>query len=113
MTALFILTSVLAVWFVLLGAGKVLGLPAMTDRAAHVGFTVGGYRVIGLLELASSLGLFVGWRATGVGVAAAAGFLLLLTGAALAHLRAGDRLPALAPVIVSAALVAGYLVVLL
>ncbi|MER5791489.1 DoxX family protein [Streptomyces sp. NPDC059627] len=113
MIALFVLTSILAVWFVLLGAGKVLGLPAMAERAAHVGFTVGGYRIIGLLELAGVLGLFVGWMVTGVGVAAAAGFLLLLTGAALAHLRAGDRPPALVPVIVSAALVAGYLTVLL
>ncbi|WP_030620365.1 DoxX family protein [Streptomyces fulvoviolaceus] len=113
MTALVILTSVLAVWFTLLGTGKILGLPAMAERAAHAGFTVGAYRVIGVLELAGVISLFTGWAVTGIGVAAATGFLLLLTGAALAHLRAGDRLPALAPAIVSAALVAAYLIVLL
>ncbi|MCI3270673.1 DoxX family protein [Streptomyces cylindrosporus] len=111
--SLTILTLVLAVWFGLLGATKVVAIPAMAERAAHVGFSVGAYRVIGLLELTGVIGLFVGWAVTGVGVAAAAGFLLLLAGAAVAHLRAGDRLLGVAPAVVSAALVAGYLVVLL
>ncbi|MEU4486745.1 DoxX family protein [Streptomyces purpurascens] len=110
--ALVIITSVLAVWFALLGTGKLLGLPAMAERAAHVGFSLGGYRIIGVLELASVIGLFAGWAVTGLGVAAAVGLLLLLTGAALAHLRAGDRLSALAPAIVSAALVVAYVIVL-
>ena len=113
MMPLIIITAVLAVWFGLLGVGKVLGTPAMAERAAHVGFGVGAYRVIGALELIGVIGLFSGWAVTGIGVAAAAGFLLLLAGAALAHLRAGDRLPALAPAVVTAALVAAYLVVLL
>ncbi|MFE5486498.1 DoxX family protein [Streptomyces sp. NPDC056527] len=105
MTALVILTSALALWFTLPATGKLLGTAAMAERAAHVGFTVGGYRVIGALEIAGVVGLFAGWSFTGVGVAAATGFLLLLVGAAVSHLRAGDRLPALVPAIVSAALV--------
>ncbi|MBU6529656.1 DoxX family protein [Streptomyces mayonensis] len=111
--SLTILTLVLAVWFGLMGAAKVLAIPAMAERAGHVGFSVGAYRGIGLLELIGVIGLFAGWAVTGVGIAAAAGFLLLLAGAALAHLRAGDRVLGVAPVVVSAALVAGYLVVLL
>ncbi|WP_200301084.1 DoxX family protein [Streptomyces adelaidensis] len=113
MSVLVVLTAVLALWFTSLGAGKVLGTPSMAERAAHVGVGLGAYRVIGLLELAGVIGLFLGWAVTGIGVAAAVGFLLLLVGAAAAHLRAGDRLPAVAPAFVSAALVVAYLIVLL
>ncbi|MEU6352996.1 DoxX family protein [Streptomyces sp. NPDC047072] len=108
-----ILTCLLALWFTLLSAGKLLGTAQMAERAAHLGFTVGGYRVIGALELAGVLGLFAGWSVTGLGIVAAAGFLLLLAGAVLAHLRAGDRLPAAAPAILSAVLVVAYLIALL
>lgn len=113
MTAFFTLTSLLALFFTLLGAGKLLGTAQMAERAAHVGFTAGGFRVIGALEIAGVVGLFAGWAVTGLGVAAAAGFLLLLVGAVLAHLRAGDKLPAVVPSLVSAALVVAYLVFLL
>ncbi|MFG3289083.1 DoxX family protein [Streptomyces sp. NPDC048179] len=113
MIPLIAITAVLALWFGLLGVGKVLGTSAMAERAAHVGFRIGTYRVIGILEVAGVIGLFIGWAVTGIGVAAAAGFLLLLAGAALAHLRAGDRWPAIAPAIITAALVAAYLVILL
>jgi len=108
-----VLTTVLGLWFTLLGAGKALALPSMAERASHTGFTVGGYRVIGLLELAGVAGLFLGWAVTGIGVAAAVGLLLLLAGAVVTHLRVGDRLAGAAPAMVSAALVAAYLIVLL
>ncbi|MGW0190879.1 DoxX family protein [Streptomyces sp. NPDC003362] len=111
-TLLVVSTCLLGLWFTLLGTGKLLATAQMTERAAHVGFTVGGYRVIGVLELAGVLGLFAGWVVTGLGIAAAAGFLLLLAGAVLAHLRAGDRLPAAAPAILSAVLVVAYLIAL-
>ncbi|MEU6201018.1 DoxX family protein [Streptomyces sp. NPDC047061] len=82
-----------------------------STRATHVGFAVGGYRVIGLRELVGVVGLFASWAVTGLGVAAAC-LLLLLSGAALAHLRAGDRPPALLPAIVWVVPVAAYLIVL-
>ncbi|MGW6909129.1 DoxX family protein [Streptomyces sp. NPDC054940] len=112
MVPLTVLTSLLAVWFAFLGVGKVMGTAAMAERAAHVGFGVGVYRVIGALELAGVIGLILGLTLPALGALAAAGFLLLLAGAVAAHLRAGDRLPAAAPAIVSALVVAAYLIVL-
>ena len=105
-----VLTAVLAVWFSLLGAGKVLGTGAMAERADHVRFSLGAYRAIGFLELAGVMGLLLGLVVPALGAAAAAGFLVLLAGAVAVHLRAGDRLPALAPAILSAVAVAAYLI---
>ncbi|MFI5551937.1 DoxX family protein [Streptomyces sp. NPDC051738] len=113
MVPLTVLTSVLAVWFAFLGVGKAIGAAPMVERAAHVGFGLGVYRVIGALELAGVIGLLLGLMLPALGALAAAGFLLLLTGAVAAHLRAGDRLSAVVPAIVSALVVVGYLIALL
>jgi hypothetical protein len=100
MTATTILAGVLVVAFAAAGAAKLAAVPAMRARAAHVGFSVAAYRRIGLLEILGVLGLLVGALLPVIGVLAAAGLLLLLGGAMIAHLRSGDGPRELAPALV-------------
>ena len=72
----------------------------MRAKAAHVGFSVAAYRRIGLLEILGVLGLLVGALLPAIGALAAAGLLLLLGGAMIAHLRSGDGPRELAPAVV-------------
>ena len=100
MTATTILAGVLVVAFTAAGAAKLAAVPAMRARAAHVGFSVAAYRRIGLLEILGVLGLLVGALLPVLGALAAAGLLLLLGGAMIAHLRSGDGPRELAPALV-------------
>jgi len=100
MTATTILAGVLVVAFAAAGAAKLAAVPAMRARAAHVGFSVAAYRRIGLLEILGVLGLLVGALLPAIGALAAAGLLLLLGGAMIAHLRSGDGPRELAPAVV-------------
>ena len=100
MTATTILAGVLVVAFAAAGAAKLAAVPAMRARAAHVGFSVAAYRRIGLLEILGVLGVLVGALLPVIGVLAAAGLLLLLGGAMIAHLRSGDGPRELAPALV-------------
>ena len=100
MTATTILAGVLVVAFAAAGAAKLAAVPAMRARAAHVGFSVAAYRRIGLLEILGVLGVLVGALLPVIGALAAAGLLLLLGGAMIAHLRSGDGPRELAPALV-------------
>ena len=100
MTATTVLAGVLVVAFAAAGAAKLAAVPAMRARAAHVGFSVAAYRRIGLLEILGVLGLLVGALLPVIGALAAAGLLLLLGGAMIAHLRSGDGPRELLPAIV-------------
>ena len=100
MNATAILAGVLVVAFTALGAAKLAAVPAMRARAAHAGFSVAAYRRIGFLEILGVLGLLVGALLPVIGALAAAGLLLLLGGAMIAHLRSGDGPRELAPALV-------------
>ncbi|MFJ2756412.1 DoxX family protein [Nocardioides sp. NPDC087217] len=105
MIALTILTVALAAVFAALGAAKLLALPAMAQRAAHVGFGVAAYRGIGALEIAGAAGLLLGAVSTLIPVAATIGLLLLLGGATIVHFRAGDGIKEAVPALVLGGLV--------
>ncbi len=81
----------------------------MRARAAHVGFSVAAYRRIGVLEVAGAIGLPLGLVQPLLGALAGVGLLLLLAGAVVAHLRNGDGPREVAPAVVCALLVTGYL----
>jgi hypothetical protein len=108
----FVVAVPVAVVFAALGALKILALPPMRVRAAHLGFSVAGYRAIGALEIAGVAGVLVGVSAPVIGGLAGAGLLILLAGAVVAHLRNGDSPRHLVPAVVAGLLVAAYLVVL-
>jgi len=75
-------------------------VPAMREKAEHVGFSVSAYRRIGSLEVLAVLGLLVGAFVPVIGALAAAGLLMLLGGAVVAHLRNGDGMREIAPALV-------------
>ena len=99
MTATAVLTAILAVPFTAIGAAKLAAVPSMRARAAHVGLSVGAYRVIGALEVAAAAGLVAGLAVPLLRAFAALGLLLLLAGAVVAHLRVKDGLREMAPAI--------------
>jgi hypothetical protein len=104
-----ILAALLIVAFAALGSAKVAAVPAMRARAEHVGFSVTAYRRIGLLEVLAVVGLLVGAFVPVIGALAAAGLLLLLGGAILAHLRNRDGIREIAPAVVLGLVALGYL----
>jgi len=112
MIATTILAAVLVVAFAAAGAAKVAAVPAMRARAAHVGFTVTAYRRIGILEILGVLGLLVGAFVPVIGALAAAGLLLLLGGAVIAHFRSGDSPRELLPAVVLGLTTLAFLILL-
>ena len=108
-----VLAGLLALIFFALGTAKIVAVQPMRVRAAEVGFSTMAYRRIGLLEVASAIGLLLGLVEPLIGALAAAGLLLLLGGAVMTHLRDGDGPRKYAPAVVSGLLVAAYLVALL
>ncbi|MFJ8021440.1 DoxX family protein [Streptomyces sp. NPDC096311] len=106
------LTCLIALIFAALGLAKVLALPKMRELAAEAGFSTAAYRRVGVLELAGAAGVALGPAVPLLGGLAGAGLVLLLVGAAVVHLRKGDPVGRIAPAVVCAALVVGYLVAL-
>ena len=91
------------------GSAKVMGLPRMRKAAAHHRIPWRGYQLIGAAELAAAAGALIGLWWHPLGVAAAAGMVLLLTGALLAHRKAGDTLKEAAPALLALAITIAYL----
>lgn len=92
---------------------KLTGTRQMLDEATHLGIPRTGYIVIGALELAAAAGLLAGLAVPPLGIAAAGGLVLMMTGAVISHLRAGDRAAALAPALGVGLLSAATLALLL
>ena len=103
------LAALIAVAFAVLGASKIRAVPSMQARAAHVGFSVGAYQRIGVLEVAGAAGVLLGFAIPPLGVLAAAGLLLLMVGALGAHLRQHDGIAEMAPALVVTVLLVVYL----
>lgn len=106
------LACLIVLIFALLGVAKIMALGPMPELAAHAGFTIRVYRVIGALELAGAIGVAIGPVLPLFEELAGLGLLMLLAGAVTTHVRKGDQLPKLVPAMVCAALVAWYLVLL-
>ncbi|MVU80681.1 invasion protein [Nocardia sp. ET3-3] len=107
-----VLAGVLAAEFLTFGAAKLLAVPAMRERAGHLGFSTAFYRGIGVLEIAGGSGALIGLARPRVGAAAGIGLGSLMTGAGLAHRRNHDDVAALAPAVGTGLLVGAYLVAL-
>ena len=112
MTPTSILAGLLVVAFAALGSAKLVAVPAMRAKADHVGFSVSAYRRIGLLEVLAVVGLLVGVFVPVIGALAAAGLLMLLGGALVAHLRNGDGIRQVAPAVVLGLVSLSYLLLM-
>ncbi|WP_200304743.1 DoxX family protein [Streptomyces adelaidensis] len=108
-----VLTCLVALGFTAVGVTKILALAPMRVLAAEAGFSVGAYRVIGVLELAGAAGVLLGLAVPLLGALAGTGLLLLMAGAVITHGRKGDGLRGMTPALASAALVACYLATLI
>jgi len=104
-----ILAGLLVIAFSAAGSAKLAAVPAMRARAEHVGFSVAAYRRIGSLEVLAVLGILVGAVIPVIGALAAAGLLMLLGGAVVAHLRNGDGVREIAPAVVLSVVALAFL----
>jgi uncharacterized membrane protein YphA (DoxX/SURF4 family) len=94
-------------------AGKLLGHPRMRRSAEHFGILWPRYRLIGVAELAAAAGVLAGLWWHPLGIAAAAGMILLLLGALITHRRAGDSVEEMAPALIDLAITIAYLAIAL
>jgi hypothetical protein len=94
-----VMSVMLAALFAVLGAAKLLQWRWELADPSRLGYSVRAYRIVGALELAGAAGLVAGlfWRP--LGVAAAFALVLLLIGAVVSHLRAGDGMKQIAPAV--------------
>jgi hypothetical protein len=92
-------------------SAKLLGHPKMQKSAAHFGIPWRHYRLIGVAELAAAAGVLAGLWWHPIGVAAAAGMVVLLTGALATHRRALDSAKEMAPALLTLAITIAYLAV--
>lgn len=100
----------LALLCLLPAVGKLSGRPMMRQSAQHFGVPWRRYRLIGVAELAATAGILAGLRWPPLGVAAAAGMILLLAGAVVMHRRAGDPGREMLPAVVILGVAVAYLV---
>ena len=112
MTPTTILAGLLVVAFAALGSAKLAAVPAMRAKAEHVGLSVLAYRRIGFVEVLAVIGLLIGAFVPVIGALAAAGLLMLLGGAILAHLRNGDGIREIAPAVVLGLVTVSYLLLM-
>jgi uncharacterized membrane protein YphA (DoxX/SURF4 family) len=92
-------------------AGKLLGHPKMRQSAAHFAIPWPRYQLIGAAELAAAAGVLIGLWWHPLGVAAAAGMVLLLLGAVITHRRAADNGKEAASALVALAITLAYLAI--
>ncbi len=104
--------AVVAAGFTIAGAAKLAKSPAMVARARHVGFSTRAYQLIGAAEVAGALGVLAGLRFAPLGYASGAALLHLMAGAAITHLRVGDKAVAAVPAAVFTLATAAYLIAL-
>jgi uncharacterized membrane protein YphA (DoxX/SURF4 family) len=107
------ISLLLAAACLLPAAGKLLGHPKMRQSAEHFGIRWPRYRLIGVAELAAAAGVLAGLSWHPLGIAAAAGMTLLLTGALITHRRAADSGKEMAPALIDLAITIAYLVIAL
>jgi uncharacterized membrane protein YphA (DoxX/SURF4 family) len=109
------LSLLLAAACLLPGSAKLLGHTKMQKSAAHFGIPWRRYRLIGVAEVAAGAGVLagLGWHLHLLGVAAAAGMVVLLIGALITHRRALDSAKEMAPALLALAITLAYLAIAL
>jgi len=105
------LSILLTAAYLVPASAKLLGHPKMQKSAAHFGIPWRHYRLIGVAELAAAAGVLIGLWWHPLGVAAAAGMVLLLIGALITHRRALDSAKEMAPALLTLAITITYLAI--
>jgi DoxX-like family len=85
-----VVSIVLAVSSAASGTAKLVGVKQLLTVRDRLGVPSRVWALIGLLEIAAAVGLVAGTWALPLGIAAAAGLVLLMIGALAAHARVHD-----------------------
>lgn len=101
-----VLTIVLALVFLGAGIPNILGTKTSLQMRDQLQIDAQLYRVVGFLEIAAAAGLLVGLGVPVLGAAAAGGLALLMIGAIVTHIRAGDAKGSLPAVVLFVATMA-------
>lgn len=104
-----IVAGLLAVACLATGGAKLAGASSMRTRAAHLGVPWWTYVVIGGLEVLAAIGLIAGVWLPLLGAAAAAGLVLLMIGAIVMHIHAGEPVRSTLPALIVGLLAAAAL----
>lgn len=105
-----VVTIVVALQFLLSGAGKLAGIKQSIGYRDHLNVSPALWKAIGVLEVAGAAGVLIGLGVAALGIAAGTGLVLLMIGALGYHRRAHDPLPAVTPAIVALVLAAVALI---
>ena len=95
-----IIAIVLAVAFLAAGVAKLRGVPQMRDNLRRIGVSPPLQTVIGVLEVLAFVGLLIGFAQSWLAVVTAVCLVLLMVGAVVFHIRAGDGPQGFAPPLV-------------
>lgn len=98
---------VMALIFTKAGVDMVRDVEPTRATSARLGIDERRFGMIGVLQLLGAVGLLVGLAWWPLGVAAAAGLILLMLGAIVTHVRVGDPAVEVAPALVCLAGAAG------
>ena len=109
-TVTVLVSLVLGLLFLATAAGKLTGHAASVASRDHLAIRPVRWRQIGLLEVAGAVGVLIGLTLRPLGIAAAAGLVLLSLGAIATHLRAGDKPAAALPAFAALGLAAAAVV---
>jgi uncharacterized membrane protein YphA (DoxX/SURF4 family) len=94
------LAIILAVSFVFTGLPMATGQPSSVEQGRHLGFSPRNYRLLGLVQIVGAVALALGLLWEPLAIAAAAGFSLMMIGAVVTHLRAGDPAAKVSPAMI-------------
>ena len=95
-----VVTALLVAMFAFAGFIKVFGVRQSLAIRDHLGIDPTRWRLVGLLELAGATGALVGLVWAPIGIAAAVGLALLVSGAIIFHVRASDSVTDTAPAVI-------------
>ncbi|MGM0878167.1 MAG: DoxX family protein [Bacillota bacterium] len=95
-----ILQGLLVVGFVAFGVMKLTGNAMQVQTFEALGFPLGFMYFVGVCEIAGALGLLVGFWKKKIALLASGGLVLVMAGAAISHLMAGQGMGAAMPALV-------------
>ncbi|GII93198.1 DoxX family protein [Sinosporangium siamense] len=88
--ALVVVSILVALGFVLAGLPKAIGNPAIVKELGRLGVSPGFTRITGTLEVLGGLGTLAGIWIGILGILAPIGLIIVMIGAIVTHVRAGD-----------------------
>ena len=96
-----IVAAAVAVLFLLSGASKLLAHPVSVDARDKLAVPATAWSLLGTAEVVGAAGVLLGLRLVPLGIAAAAGLVLVGIGAIGAHRHAHDSMTTAAPAILA------------